>query len=110
MRWQRATPTPVYFRVTIDGSLNPPSDITSQVQQVIQDAFNGLVDGIPKARIGSTVSASRYYAPVIAIGPSSVSILSLTVSLDNSTFGASVTMGIDQVPTISASNIVVTIS
>lgn len=110
MQWQRAVATPVYFRVTIDGSLNPPSDITSQVQQVIQNAFNGLVDGIPKSRIGSTISASRYYAPVIAIDSSSVSILSLTVSLDNSTFGASVTMGIDQVPTISASNIVVTIS
>lgn len=110
LKWQRAIATPVYFRVTIDGDLNPPSDITSQVQQVIQDAFNGLVDGIPKARIGSTISASRYYAPVIAIDSSSVSILSLTVSLDNSTFGASVTMGIDQVPTISASNIVVTIS
>lgn len=110
MQWQRAIATPVYFRVTVDGSLNPPSDITSQIQQVIQDAFNGLVDGIPKARIGSTISASRYYAPVIAIDSSSVSILSLTVSLDNSTFGASVTMGIDQVPTISASNIAVTIS
>lgn len=110
MQWQRAIATPVYFRVTIDGDLNPPSDITSQVQTVIQNAFNGLVDGIPKARIGSTISASRFYAPVIAIDSSSVSILSLTVSLDNSTFGASVTMGIDQVPTISASNIVVTLS
>lgn len=110
MQWERPTPTPIYFRVEIDKNLNPPSDITSQVQSVLQNAVNGLVDGIPKARIGATISSGRYYAPVIAIDPSTVSITSLQVSVDGINFGPSVSMGIDQVPTISASDIQVVLS
>lgn len=110
MQWQRATATPVYFRVEIDADLNPPSDITTQVKTVVQNAVNGLVDGIPKARIGSTVAASRYYAPVIAIDPNTVSIISIQVSLNGTNYLTYVTMGIDQVPTITEANIQVVLS
>lgn len=110
MQWQKATATPVYFKVTLDSSLNPPSDITSQVQTMVQTVFNGSYDGIAKARIGATINAGKYYAPVISISPDSVGILSLEVSLDGVTFTPSVTMGIDQVPTIQASDITVVLS
>ncbi|WP_023640352.1 baseplate J/gp47 family protein [Dickeya zeae] len=110
MQWQKATPTPVYFKITLDGSLNPPSDITSQVKTMVQTVFNGNYDGIVKARIGATINAGKYYAPVISISPDSVGILSLEVSPDGVTFTPSVTMGIDQVPTIQASNITVVLS
>lgn len=110
MQWQKATTTPVYFKVTLDSSLNPPSDITSQVQTMVQTVFNGSYDGIAKARIGATINAGKYYAPVISISPDSVGILSLEVSLDGVTFTPSVTMGIDQVPTIQASDITVVLS
>lgn len=110
MQWQKATPTRVYFKVTLDSSLNPPSDITAQVRTMIQSVFNGNYDGIVKARIGATINAGKYYAPVISISPDTVGILSLEVSLDGVTFTPSVTMGINQVPTIQASDITVVLS
>lgn len=110
MQWQTATPTMVYFKVSLDASLNPPSDITAQVQNMIIEVFNGEYDGIAKARIGASINSGKYYAPVISISPDTVGILSLEVSLDGTTFSPSVTMGIDQVPTIQASDITVTLT
>ena len=110
MQWQTATPTRVYFKVNLDASLNPPSDITTQVQNMIIEVFNGEYDGIAKARIGGAINSGKYYAPVISISPDTVGILSLEVSLDGTTFSPSVTMGIDQVPTIQASDITVTLT
>ncbi|HAW6840124.1 TPA: hypothetical protein JKF31_000855 [Escherichia coli] len=110
MQWQKATPTRVYFSVELDRSLNPPSDITSQVKSMIVSIFNGGYDGIGKARIGSTINAGKYYAPVISISPDTVGILSLEVSIDGSAYGPAITMGIDQVPTIQESDITVILS
>lgn len=110
MQWQKASPTRVYFKVNVDASLNPPSDITKQVKEMIVTVFNGGYEGIGKARIGSTINAGKYYAPVISISPDTVGILSLEVSLDGSLYGPAVTMGIDQVPTIQESDIIVTLS
>lgn len=109
MQWQKASPTRVYFKVQLDSSLNPPSDITVQVKAMIVSVFNGGYEGIGKARIGSTINAGKYYAPVISISPDTVGILSLEVSLNGTTWGPSVTMGIDQVPTIQESDITVTL-
>ena len=110
MQWQKASPTRVYFKVNVDASLNPPSDITKQVKEMIVTVFNGGYEGIGKARIGSTINAGKYYAPVISISPDTVGILSLEVSLDGSLYGPAVPMGIDQVPTIQESDITVTLS
>lgn len=109
MQWQRAIPTSVYFKIELDSSLNPPSDISTQVKNMITSVFNGGYDGIAKARIGSTINSGKYYAPVISISPDSVGILSLQVSLNGTTFTPSVTMGIDQIPTIQDSDITVTL-
>lgn len=110
MQWQKALPTRVYFSVELDISLNPPSDISVQVKKMIASVFNGGYEGIGKARIGSTINAGKYYAPVISISPDTVGILSLEVSIDGSTYGPAITMGIDQVPTIQESDITVTLS
>jgi len=110
MQWQKASPTRVYFKVNVDASLNPPSDITKQVKEMIVTVFNGGYEGIGKSRIGSTINAGKYYAPVISISPDTVGILSLEVSIDGSLYGPAVTMGIDQVPTIQESDITVTLS
>ena len=110
IEWKTATATPVYFKVDIDKSLNPPSDITDQVKAMIAEVFNGGYSGIDKARIGALINAGKFYAPVISIDSSSVGVNGITISLDNSTFSASVTMGVDQVPTIDEDNIVVTLS
>lgn len=107
MQWQKASPTRTYFKVQLDSSLNPPSDITQLVKNMVTSVFTGSYEGIGKARIGSTINAGKYYAPVISISPDTVGILSLQVSLDGSTFLPAVTMGIDQVPTIQDSDITV---
>lgn len=109
MQWQRAVTTRVCFSVSLDSSLNPPSDITTQVKAMITKVFNGNYDGIEKARIGATINSGKYYAPVISISPDTVGILSLQVSLDGITYHPSVTMGIDQIPTIQDSDITVTL-
>ncbi|ELY4670915.1 baseplate J/gp47 family protein [Cronobacter muytjensii] len=109
MQWQRAVTTRVYFSISLDSSLNPPSDITSQVKSMITRVFNGNYDGIEKARIGATINSGKYYAPVISISPDTVGILSLQVSLDGVTYHPSVTMGINQIPTIQDSDITVTL-
>ncbi|EEJ0027413.1 hypothetical protein Y657_002369 [Salmonella enterica subsp. enterica] len=46
---------------------------------------------------------------LISISPDTVGILSLQVSLDGITYSPSVTMGINQIPTIQDSDITVTI-
>ncbi|WP_274371865.1 baseplate J/gp47 family protein [Morganella morganii] len=100
MQWHQSVPERVHFKVEIDKSQNPPSDITAQVKRVITEVFTGRYPNINKARIGGDVAAGRYYAPVIGIQPDSVSILSLAVSLDGASFSPSVHIPISSVPVI----------
>lgn len=62
--------TVVAFAVLViikNNSLVPSSTALSSVQTAVVNAFAGL-DGGPRAKIGSTVFASRYYPPVAALG------------------------------------------
>lgn len=58
---------PFSVLVTITNSSAVPSDAATQVDNAVVAAFAGL-DGGPRAKIGSLVYASRYYAPVSALG------------------------------------------
>jgi hypothetical protein len=98
--------TPVYFAVTLAASALLPANIVTLVQQAIIAQFNGSAQGSTRERIGSQVLASRYFAPVQAIGPE-VSILSITIGFNSSVGQAALQMGIDQQPTIVAGNIAV---
>lgn len=101
-----ATPTPILFAVSIANSPSVPANATALIQAAIIAAFSGS-DGGERAKIGSTVYASRYYSPVALLGSwaSIVSIKLGTAAADQD----SVTMQIDQVPTIDAGDIVVTL-
>lgn len=59
--------TPILFAVNIANSPQVPADAAVQIRSAIISAFSGG-DGGERARIGETVYASRYYAPVIALG------------------------------------------
>lgn len=99
-------PLPIYYAVQIQASALLPANIIALVQQAIVASFNGT-DGSLRARIGSLILASKYYAPVSLIGPE-VSILSILIG--TSAMGATLTnylVGIDQVPTIDPSQIAV---
>lgn len=106
VKFQIPTATPILFAVQIANNPALPSNIVQLVQNAIIAGFTGA-DGGQRARIGSTLFASRYYGPVTAIDPN-VSILSLLLGISSAN-AASVTMQIDQQPTVSASNISVTL-
>ena len=99
--------TPIYFAVTLASSALLPANIVSLVQQAIIAQFTGQSQGSVRERIGAQVLASRYFGPVQAIGPE-VSILTITIGFNSSVGQASLQMGIDQEPTITAVNIAVT--
>lgn len=65
--FQRPANLAVAFEVVIANSTSVPANATSLIQQALIGAFAGS-DGGPRAGIGSTLYASRYYAPVAALG------------------------------------------
>lgn len=105
--WQTPTAIPIYFSVQIEDNPSLPANIIGLVQTAIIDAFNGD-DGGARARIGSTIYAGRYYAPVFNTN-SNVNIQSITLGVTSPGTATSATMGIDQRPTLDASNITVTL-
>ncbi|WP_370557371.1 baseplate J/gp47 family protein [Edwardsiella tarda] len=109
IQWEKVAPVRSYFRVSITNNPDLPSDITIQVQNMVVKVFNGGYEGIEKSRIGATIGTGKYYAPIISISPNSVNIISITVSLNGSTYSAAETPGIDQIPTIQASDVQVTL-
>ncbi len=107
--WLTPTATPAFFAVTLKNNAALPSNIVSLVQAAILASFSGQ-DGGPKARINQTTVAGRYYANVAAIDPS-VQIESILMGLSSG--GATLTaltFGIDQLPTLDATNVAVTLA
>ena len=97
---------PILFGVQITNNPALPSNIVSLVQAAIISAFSGG-DGGKRARIGATIFASRFYAPVSMVSPN-VSIISILIGTTTATLN-SVNVGIDQAPTVSAADISVTL-
>ncbi len=108
VKWVVPTSVPVYFAVNIANNASVPSNITTLVQNAILAAFNGQ-DGGSRARIGSTLYAGRYFAGISAIGEG-VNLLSIGIGTTASPTATSLALGIDQLPTLSASDITVTLS
>lgn len=104
--WETPSALPILFAVQIANNPGLPANIVALVQQAIIGAFNGT-DGGVRARIGSTIFASRFYGPITALG-TNVSILSLLLGPTTPTL-ASYTVPINNTPTITAANISVTL-
>jgi hypothetical protein len=77
INFERPTPTPILFAVTLQNNANVPATAQTLVTNAIIAAFSGA-DGGSRARIGSTLFASRYYAPIAALG-SWVNIVSILI-------------------------------
>jgi len=67
VKFEIPTGLPTLFAVNLVNSTAVPADATTQIQNAILSAFAGG-DGGPRARIGGTLYASRFYAPVAALG------------------------------------------
>ena len=84
-----------------------PSNIIQLVQAAVIQSFNGQ-DGGTAVTIGSTSYSGRYYANINAINPN-VNVIEVYLGASASPSTLSVSLGIDQVPTLTASNIAVTL-
>ncbi len=105
VKFQIPDALPILFAVQISSSPTLPADIIALVKAAIISAFNGG-DGGPRARIGSTIFASRFYAPVANVAP--LSIVSLLIGTTTATLN-SLTVDIGKAPTITAGDISVTL-
>ena len=103
--FERPTALPIYFEVNIINNPSLPSDIVTQIQNAIIAQFSGETD-LPRARIGSLILATGYYATVAGVNPA-VLISSMFVGITASPSTTQVQVGIDQGPTIGSGNIVV---
>jgi hypothetical protein len=100
-------PTAVQFAISMQNNSGVPANAVALVQAAVLASFNGT-DGGPRARIGSWLFASRYYANIAALGSWAL-IYSIQVGVGVANQN-SVLIQINQVPTLSASNISVVFS
>lgn len=101
---------PIKFAVSIADDAGLPSDIVTLVKNAIITEFNGGGTGA-RVRIGSLLLASKFYPAVIAVGTdigSPVSVLSILLGSATPTLTSQL-IGIDQAPTITETDISVTI-
>jgi hypothetical protein len=100
--YQTAVAQEFLFLVTLAGSLQVPGNAATLIRAVILSAFAGA-DGGSRARIGSTVFASRFYAGIAALGPW-VEIISIklgSTGAPKATFAASISGTVMTVTAIS---------
>lgn len=106
VKFERPAALPIKFAVTLVDDASLPSNIVELVQAAIIARFNGA-DGTTRERIGALILASRYYGAVVAVA-SNVSLVSILIGTATPTL-SQVAVGIDQKPTLSASDISVTL-
>jgi hypothetical protein len=100
-------PLPILFAVSIVNSTSLPSNIATLVQNAIIAQFNGT-NGGQRARIGALLLASAYFGPIANIA-TGLQLISCALGIDVGSLSPSYQVGIDQAPSISAGNIVVTL-
>lgn len=99
--------TAIYFAVNLATATGLPSNYVTLVQNAIIAQFNGTNGATPES-INSLILASAYYYAVQS-AISGIQIASIYVGLAASPTGTQQQMGIDQVPTITAADITVTV-
>jgi len=96
----------IKFAVQIANNSGLPSDIVALTKAAIIATFTGA-NGAQRARMGGVIFASSYYGAVASIG-SSVSIIQIKIGLTTVNLD-SISVGIDQTPTIDEADIAVTL-
>jgi hypothetical protein len=81
VQFEIPNPLPILFAVNITNSSLVPADAAVQIQNAIINAFAGG-DGGARAKIGTTLYASRFYAPIAALG-SWVQLVSIEIGSTN---------------------------
>jgi hypothetical protein len=108
VKFTPATPTAIKFLVTVTNNATVPVDAPAKIQAAIIAAFAGA-DGGPRAQIGGTIYASRFYSAVAALGPWTAYIVSIRIGVADPAASDTVTLNLNLVPTVAASDITVTL-
>lgn len=108
IKWVTPTAVPVSFAVSITNNPKLPANIAALVKDAILATFNGTDSRNSRATIGSKLYASRYYDGINAIA-TGLQVVSVLVGTGGSATLAYKEFGIDESPTLDASNIVVTL-
>lgn len=103
VKFERPASLRIYVLVKIASTVGIPSNAEALVQAAVLNAFNGA-DGGNRARIGSTVFASRFYPGVAALGTWATIIEILVGTADPAT-ADTVSVDIDQIPTLDGADI-----
>lgn len=106
IKFERPAALAIKFAVQLANNASLPADIEAQVRAAIVATFTGA-NGSQRARIGANIFASNFYGAVAAIG-TSVSILSIKIGTVTATLDT-VSVGIDQAPTVDPLDIAVTL-
>jgi hypothetical protein len=106
IKFNRPAGLAIKFAVSIANNTSLPSDIVALTKAAIIATFTGA-NGAQRARMGGIIFASNYYAAVASLG-ASVSIIQIKIGTVTATLD-SISVGIDQSPTITESDIVVTL-
>lgn len=104
IKFQRPTAIPIKFSVQIAASSLLPTYLTDQIKAAIVARFNGADELGQRERIGGAIFVDRYF-DAIAIG--GARILSILIGPSTTTLTV-MQIGIDQLPTITESDITVT--
>lgn len=106
IKFQRPAALACKFAVQLVNDPLLPLNISDLVKAAIVARFNGT-DGTVRERIGASILASRYYGAVTSSAPN-VALLSVLIGTVTPTM-TQIAVGIDQRPTLSASDITVTL-
>ena len=106
VKFERPASLPIKFAVEIVNSTSLPADIVALTKAAIIARFNGT-DGTSRERIGASILASRYYSAIAAVG-TNVDVLSILIGTSTATL-TQVLVGIDKNPTVTATDITVTL-
>lgn len=105
--FERPSSLPIFISVQIANNGLVPADAATQIQNAVISAFNGL-DGGPRASIGATLYALRYAAGIQALG-SWAQIVQITIGTSSSPTAPDVAIPINEMPTLDAGNIAVSL-
>jgi len=106
IKFERPGAQAIKFAVSIVNDPLLPTDIIATIKAAIVARFNGT-DGTVRERIGSDIFASRYYGAVSS-AYSGVAIISILIGTSSPTL-TQVPIGIDQKPTLTDTDITVTL-
>ena len=107
--WQTATPTPVQVNISIQNSTTYPPNITELIKAAIIANWNGEFVGIDKYRMQDVINVSRFYPSLVAIGVYLINTISIQL-VTGGTPAQQISVSLDKVMTLSADNILVSIT